>query len=136
LTGACLLAGSHSLHKLKFLEGETLTKEELYTISFQLILHSGNARSLAMEAIFDAKEKSFASAAEKLSEAGKELNEAHHYQTQLIQAEAGGESLDLPIILVHAQDHLMTAMTVKDLAAEIIEIRQEMISNLTGEESE
>jgi PTS system cellobiose-specific IIA component len=113
-----------------------MTKEELYAISFQLILHSGNARSLAMEAIFDAKEKSFASAAEKLTEAGKELNEAHHFQTQLIQVEASGESLDLPIILVHAQDHLMTAMTVKDLAAEIIEIRQEMISKQTGEESE
>jgi PTS system cellobiose-specific IIA component len=118
------------------IEGEKMTKEELYTISFQLILHGGNARSLAMEAIFDAKEKNFAAALEKLSEAGKELNEAHKYQTQLIQAEAGGETLDLPILLVHAQDHLMNAMTVRDLAAEIIDIRQEMTSNQTGEESE
>jgi PTS system cellobiose-specific IIA component len=113
-----------------------MTKEELYTISFQLILHGGNARSLAMEAIFEAKEKSFAAALEKLSEAGRELNEAHKYQTQLIQAEAGGEALDLPILLVHAQDHLMNAMTVKDLAAEIIDIRQEMAASRKGEETE
>lgn len=37
--------------------GTKMTKEELYQLSFQLILHSGNARSLAMEAIFTAKEK-------------------------------------------------------------------------------
>jgi cellobiose PTS system EIIA component len=103
-----------------------MTKEELYQISFQLILHSGNARSFAMEAIFTAKEKNFTSALEKLSEADKEIIHAHRYQTQLIQAEAGGENFDLPIILVHAQDHLMTAVTVIDLAREIVEIRQEM----------
>lgn len=103
-----------------------MTKEELYHLSFQLILHSGNARSLAMEAIFTAKEKNFTSALEKLSEANSEINNAHLYQTQLIQAEAGGVNFELPIILVHAQDHLMTAMTVIDLAREIVEIRQEM----------
>lgn len=103
-----------------------MTKEELYNLSFQLILHSGNARSLAMEAIYAAKDKDFDAANEKLNESEKELNEAHHFQTQLIHAEAGGESFDIPIILVHAQDHLMTAMTLKDLARELVEIRQEM----------
>jgi cellobiose PTS system EIIA component len=103
-----------------------MTKEELYNLSFQLILHSGNARSLAMEAIYAAKDKNFDEANEKLNESEKELNEAHHFQTQLIHAEAGGESFDIPIILVHAQDHLMTAMTLKDLARELVEIRQEM----------
>ncbi|MCM3765968.1 PTS lactose/cellobiose transporter subunit IIA [Neobacillus niacini] len=103
-----------------------MTKEELYGLSFQLILHSGNARSLAMEAIYAAKDKNFDEANEKLNESEKELNEAHQFQTQLIQAEAGGESFDIPIILVHAQDHLMTAMTLKDLARELVEIRQEM----------
>lgn len=103
-----------------------MTKEELYNLSFQLILHSGNARSLAMEAIYAAKEKNFSSAFEKLSEADSEFVEAHRFQTQLIQAEAAGEQLDLPIILVHAQDHLMTALTLKDLAKEIVEFRQEM----------
>lgn len=103
-----------------------MTKEELYQLSFQLILHSGNARSLAMEAIFTAKEKNFSAALEKLSEANNEINHAHRFQTQLIHAEAGGEDFDIPIILVHAQDHLMTAMTVIELAREIVEIRQEM----------
>ncbi|MEH7013292.1 PTS lactose/cellobiose transporter subunit IIA [Neobacillus niacini] len=103
-----------------------MNKEELYNLSFQLILHSGNARSLAMEAIFASKEKNFKEAFEKLSEAGLELTNAHRFQTQLIHAEAAGESFDIPIILVHAQDHLMTALTLKDMAREMVEIRQEM----------
>lgn len=103
-----------------------MTNEEMYDISFQLIMHSGNARSLAMEAIYDAKNKDFESAYQKIEESSKALNEAHRYQTQLIQSEAGGNKYEIPIILVHAQDHLMTAMTLKDLALEIIEVRKEL----------
>jgi cellobiose PTS system EIIA component len=103
-----------------------MTKEELYKLSFQLILYSGNARSLAMEAIFNAKEKNFSTALEKLAEADSEITHAHRFQTQLIQAEAGGDQFEIPIILIHAQDHLMTALTLKDLAREIVELRQEM----------
>ncbi|MEC2055834.1 PTS lactose/cellobiose transporter subunit IIA [Peribacillus psychrosaccharolyticus] len=103
-----------------------MEKEELYQLSFQLILYSGNARSLAMEALQEAKEKDFAAARLKITESESELLKAHKFQTQLIQAEAGGDKFDIPIILVHAQDHLMTAMTVKDLASEMIDLRQEI----------
>jgi PTS system cellobiose-specific IIA component len=95
-------------------------------MTFQLILHSGNARSLGMEAIFTAKEKNFSSASEKLTLADREIINAHRFQTQLIQAEAEGKEFDIPIILVHAQDHLMKAITLIDLAREIVEIRQDM----------
>lgn len=103
-----------------------MNKEELYNLSFQLILHSGNARSLAMEAIFASKEKNFTAAFEKLTEADIEITKAHVFQTKLIHAEAAGASFEIPIILIHAQDHLMTAMTLKDLAREMVEIREEM----------
>lgn len=104
-----------------------MEKEELYQLSFQLILYSGNARSFAMEALQEAKKKDFDSARLKIAEAETELLQAHKYQTQLIHAEAGGDSFDLPIILVHAQDHLMTAMTMKDLAIEMIDLREEFL---------
>ncbi|QJX80662.1 PTS lactose/cellobiose transporter subunit IIA [Priestia megaterium] len=103
-----------------------MNREEIYDISFQLILHSGNARSLSMEAIYESKNGNFKTASEKLLEAGTELNLAHKFQTQLIQSEAGGDKYDISIILVHAQDHLMTAMTLKDLAVELVEIREEI----------
>lgn len=103
-----------------------MTKEELYQLSFQLILHSGNARSLAMEAMNDAKEKNFEAAREKLKEADAAFVEAHHIQTELITKESNGEDFEIPIILIHGQDHLMMAMTLKDLAKEIIDLREEL----------
>ena len=89
-----------------------------------------------MEALQEAKKKDFEAAREKIAEAEAELLQAHKFQTQLIHAEAGGEKLDIPIILIHAQDHLMTAMTLKDLAVEMIEMREEFLgSNSIKEET-
>jgi cellobiose PTS system EIIA component len=91
-------------------------------ISFQIILHSGNARSSAMEALMHAKKGEFDVAEDKLAEAKQELNEAHHHQTSLIQAEARGEAHNINVLLIHAQDHLMNAIVVKDLAIEFLEL--------------
>ncbi|MRX71596.1 PTS cellobiose transporter subunit IIA [Bacillus lacus] len=99
-----------------------MNKEDLYQLSFHLIAHSGNARSLAMEAIQNAKAGEFKSSEDKLIEADEEFAKAHKYQTELIHKEAGGADFHIPIILIHAQDHLMTAQAVKDLAKEIIEL--------------
>lgn len=89
---------------------------------FQLILHGGNARSLAMEAIALAKNKDMSGAQQALDRAADELTKAHHNQTALIQKEVAGDKLELSMLLIHAQDHLMNAMTIKDLAAEFVEI--------------
>ncbi|WP_050614100.1 PTS lactose/cellobiose transporter subunit IIA [Bacillus testis] len=95
-------------------------------IAFQLILHSGNARSSIMEAMYLAREGKIGEAKEKVESAKGELNEAHRTQTSLIQAEANGEKNDVTILMVHAQDHLMTTITVKELAEEIIFLHEKM----------
>ncbi|SER61468.1 PTS system, cellobiose-specific IIA component [Gracilibacillus ureilyticus] len=91
-------------------------------IAFQIILYAGNGRSSAMEAIQQAKDNDFEGADRLIKEATEELGKAHGYQTKLLQEEASGEGASVNVILVHSQDHLMTAMTVRDLAIEIIEI--------------
>ncbi|MFJ7726947.1 PTS lactose/cellobiose transporter subunit IIA [Neobacillus sp. NPDC097160] len=96
--------------------------ESLEAIIFQIILHGGNGRSAAMEAIQAAKQGDFIQAKEKLQEAAVALNEAHHVQTSLIQGEIRGEKTEISLLMVHAQDHLMNAMTVKDMASEIVEL--------------
>lgn len=96
--------------------------EDINSIAFELILYAGNGRSSAMEAIQEAKKGNFKRAEELIKEATQELGKAHGFQTKLIQAEAGGESNPVNILLIHAQDHLMTAMTVRDLATEIVEL--------------
>lgn len=94
----------------------------LETTIFQLILNSGNARSSAMEAIREAKEGNFENATAKIQEAKDALSEAHKQQTELIQGEARGEKTEVSVLLIHSQDHLMNAMTVKDLAEEFIDL--------------
>jgi len=91
-------------------------------IAFQIILYAGNGKSNAMEAIQAAKQANFKEADRLIQAAGEELGKAHGYQTKLLQEEASGEGTMVNVILVHSQDHLMTAMTVRDLAIEIIEI--------------
>lgn len=96
--------------------------DNITEIAFQIILYAGNGRSSAMEAIQEAKEGNFDEADSKLVEAGEELTKAHSFQTKLIQDEANGEGAQVNVILIHSQDHLMNAMTVRDLATEIVEI--------------
>ncbi len=103
-----------------------MVKEELQQLSFSIILHAGNARSLSMEAISKAKAYQFEQAGTMIEEAEEAFTEAHHIQTKLLQQEAEGKHTDVSVILIHAQDHLMTALTVKDLAVEIIELYKKM----------
>ncbi|WP_226037238.1 PTS lactose/cellobiose transporter subunit IIA [Aquibacillus saliphilus] len=98
--------------------------DNITEIAFQIILYAGNGKSSAMEAIQEAKEGNFEEADKKIVEAGEELGKAHEFQTKLLQQEASGEGQSVNVILVHSQDHLMTAMTVRDLAIEIIEIHR------------
>ncbi len=101
-----------------------MNKEELYNLAFQLILHAGNAKSFAMEAMQEAKKGNFDEAEAKLAEADSSFTEAHHFQTDLIQKEAGGAEFEIPLIMIHAQDHLMTTLTLKDFAREIIDLHK------------
>lgn len=90
-----------------------------------LIVNAGNAKSLAMEAIQAAKNGDFAQAQEHLKAADAAILEAHHTQTHMLSAEASGEDLPLSLLMVHSQDHLMTAITFLDLAKEIVYLHQE-----------
>ncbi|PTM57793.1 PTS lactose/cellobiose transporter subunit IIA [Desmospora activa] len=98
-------------------------------ITLQIIVHGGNGRSFAMEAIGAAKEGRFTEAREKLVQAVEELHKAHQYQTSLIQEEINGGKSDISLLMIHAQDHLMNAITMKDLANEIVELHESLQSS-------
>lgn len=91
-----------------------------------IIMHGGNARSYAMQAMQQAREKNYEAAQQFIDQAGEELTKAHHIQTDLIQKEANGNKSEISLLMVHAQDHLMNAMTVKDLAIEIIALSKKV----------
>jgi len=91
------------------------------TVIFEIILHAGNARAEAYEALAAAKAGDFAKAAEHLAKAEEETGIAHRAQADVIQREAAGEKQEISLLFVHAQDHLMTAIAEKSLISQMIE---------------
>ena len=87
-----------------------------------LVVNSGNDRSLALEAFRDARAGKFEDAEAILKEADEVLLGAHEVQTELIQNELNGKGIDISLLVVHSQDHLMCAMVVIDLVKEMVEM--------------
>lgn len=58
----------------------------------------------------------------KMQEAAHYSREAHLVQTQLIEADEGEGKTKMTLVMVHAQDHLMTSILAKELIAELIAI--------------
>ncbi|MEW8974164.1 MAG: PTS lactose/cellobiose transporter subunit IIA [Tissierellaceae bacterium] len=105
---------------------------ELELIIMNIINNSGESRSLSMEAIAHAKSYRFKEASDLIKQANNKLSQAHRSQTELIQGEARGEEKNLSLLLVHAQDHLMNAITIRDMAIEFIDVYK---SRLNKEEN-
>ena len=97
--------------------------------AMNLIVNGGNARSSAMAAIRAARDGDFAKAKVKLMEADKYIKEAHTKETALLTAEASGEPVNITLLMIHAQDHLMNAITVRELADELITLYQRSEKN-------
>ncbi|MOA67136.1 Lichenan-specific phosphotransferase enzyme IIA component [compost metagenome] len=57
-----------------------------------------------------------------LAEARVSSRTAHKIQTSLLQQEASGNKYEVSVLLIHAQDHLMNAITVIDLAETIVDL--------------
>ncbi|MGX6971550.1 PTS lactose/cellobiose transporter subunit IIA [Vagococcus bubulae] len=96
--------------------------EESLQVIMGLIMHSGDAKSHAMEAIQSAKASDFSMADEKLEAAKESLVKAHQSQTEMLTKEAQGESTEITLLTVHSQDHLMTGIAFTDLAKEIVDL--------------
>ncbi|MGM9886621.1 MULTISPECIES: PTS lactose/cellobiose transporter subunit IIA [unclassified Lactococcus] len=94
--------------------------EEYMMVVMGIIMHGGNAKGLAFQAIQQAKAGDFEEAEKSLQEANMELKEAHDTQTDMLTRVAQGEQIDINLYMVHAQDHLMNAITFKDLAVEVV----------------
>ena len=89
--------------------------EGLELIAFQIISAVGTARSCYIEAIQKAKQDDFAGA-EQL------IGEGNHAHAKLLQDEAGGEGSSINLLILHAEDQLMSAEAFKTIALEFIDV--------------
>lgn len=97
-------------------------EEDVTKIATMVIIHAGNARSLVNEAIQAVEKNDVETAKVKISQANAEIKAAHQTQTEVIQGEARGESIRLTMLLTHAQDSLMIAMSEVHMAKYIIRL--------------
>lgn len=103
-----------------------MNEEEIKLNSFQIIAHSGDALDCFQKAINCAKENDYIGAEENLKNGKKYMVEAHKVQTKLLTSETCGETIDISVILLHAQDHLMTTLQYERTANEFIEMYKKM----------
>ena len=105
-----------------------MTREDLQVVAFEIILHSGDARTMVHEGLDLMREGKFEEAEKKMEDANNELLEAHKSQTSLLQNYANGEEIVMEVIMVHAQDHLMTTMTLREMALEFLKMYKQFSS--------
>lgn len=99
-----------------------MNREEVAMIGFEVVAFAGEARSKLMEALSEAESQNFERANELVDEANESLTKAHRSQTEMLAAEARGENIEVGFIMVHAQDHLMTTMLLKDTIRHLFNI--------------
>lgn len=102
------------------------TDDEFEEIIMGLIINSGQARSIAYAALKKAKQGDFAQAKKMMEQSRAALNEAHKIQTRLISDDQGVGKTKVSLVLVHAQDHLMTSMLARELVTELIELHEKI----------
>lgn len=99
-----------------------MTEETIQEMSFEIIGYAGNAFSYFYEAVEEMMEENKERAKELYNLGKKELTQAHKLQTYLLISEANGEKVNTNVILIHAQDHLMTTIMYERIAKQMIRI--------------
>lgn len=94
--------------------------KDLEKISFKIISAVGSAKSSFIEAIGYANKREFEKARELIEEGEALRVEGHKAHFGLIQDEAAGNPTEINLILMHAEDQLMAAETIKLMAEELI----------------
>lgn len=93
-------------------------------VAMSLIAYSGEARTYAFEALKCARGNDFVQAKALMECAEVSSTKAHQAQTTLLVSEANGNAITINVLLVHAQDHLMTSMLALELIQELIVLHE------------
>ena len=97
-----------------------------YQMSFNIILHAGNAKTLVMESIEAAEHGAFEQASQKLEEANAEMLAAHEQHHSLLTQLANGEGVNVDLMMVHAENHLNAAAEEIMMARQFIKVYQRL----------
>ncbi|MGG7056961.1 PTS lactose/cellobiose transporter subunit IIA [Clostridium nigeriense] len=100
--------------------------ENLELICFEIISSVGMARGSFIEAIDLANEGNFDGAKDKILEGDNYFSSGHSAHMKLIQQEAEGNNTEFALLLIHAEDQLMSAESFKILAEKFIALNKKI----------
>lgn len=98
-------------------EDDDVDQQEM--VSFEIISNTGTARSCFIEAIRLAREGKYQEAQLKMEMGDKNFIAGHAAHMKLLQLD---QSDPVSLLVIHAEDQLMSAETFKILAQEFIEM--------------
>lgn len=96
--------------------------EKTELICFQIIANAGGAKTAFMELLTYAKKGDFDQAQAQIQQGDDFLNKGHELHEKLIQKETAGNPNPFSLVLLHAEDQLMSALQIKTLALELIDV--------------
>ncbi len=99
-----------------------MTREECAMVGVEIVAYAGDARTKLLDALNAAEQGDFQKAEMLIDDAQKDIVTAHKTQTGMLSKEAAGEDIEMSFIMIHAQDHLMTVLLLKDLIKHLLEL--------------
>lgn len=90
----------------------------------QMISGAGMAKSAYIEAVEKAKSTCFEEARQLVAKGDEYFTACHKIHAEMLSGNMGTLDRDLHFLIVHAEDQLMSAETVKILVEEIIDLYQ------------
>lgn len=109
------------------------TMNELIPAAMDIVVHAGDARLHAREALKAVQQQNFKKAEAKLLEATHEIELAHSSQTAIVQNEARGAKYEYSMLFNHAQDTLMTINSEVEMTRTLVDtfrVYTEMIARM------
>ncbi|WP_374119099.1 PTS lactose/cellobiose transporter subunit IIA [Clostridium sp. OS1-26] len=100
--------------------------DELELACFQIISAAGVAKSSYIEAIQEAKKGNIEKAKDCIKTGEASSTQGHDVHNRLLQEEASSTVLGTSLLLVHAEDQLMSAENLKIVSIELIEVYERL----------
>ncbi|SCW40469.1 PTS system N,N'-diacetylchitobiose-specific IIA component, Lac family [Borreliella japonica] len=98
-------------------------EELIDKISMPVVAYSGEAKSFLREALEYAKNKDYEKADLTIQESRNSIAKAHETHRKIVQQSATNpNSVKTPFILIHAEDHLMSAISELSIFEELINV--------------
>ncbi len=100
--------------------------EEMTVAAFSIITYVGTARSCYINAIQSAKAGNFEEAESLIKQGDEAFVQGHDGHQDLLTKEANGELDGVGLLILHAEDQLMSAESFKIIATEFIELYKKL----------